>query len=1004
MTPERWTRIEELFHRAVELPAEQRSRFLDRECSGDETLRREVESLIRESDGSEAPFRRAFFDAVENVAADKTSPIQTNIPPLSIEARSSKQIIPWWMYVIGLSFAMTFGLIVYLILWGAGELSIGYTSTFSDGSMVIQTVDDPESQVAKAGLRPGDRLLAVDDLRIRTVRDWTAATGSIQVGRTERWLVARGNDQITLDIVPVAARLRTRIIEGYIQYTILLVTGYFLGFLIAWKRRSDPVALIGAWFIVSASMAFGLPMGWAVPWREFPLVLQALLWIPQLSRFVLEGIFLTFFVLFPRRMVHRRWVWFAIWIPVLITIPWRVKAFYAVIRPGQVAPVPGWILQAGFVRTILYLVAGIAILAISYRRSLDRNEKRRVRVLVVGTAISLASASVLVWFDTFAGRMTSLWIIVWIVSVINVACPVSLAYAILRHRVLDVSVIIRQGLQYALARGGIIGFVPALGVLFILDLAVNSDQRVGDIFRSRGWIYAAAAALSILAYWKRQEWLVAIDRRFFRERYSGQQVLRAVVTEIRTATSFEHAAARVVEQIEAALHPEFLAVLVRTSSQPEYRAVATLPKGQTPPRITPENKVIALLRVLGKPLELLLGDSKWLDERLPRDESEFVRRARIGMLAPIAMGTGQTEALLALGIKRSEEPYTREDEALIETITSSLALLLHQPAQSGDRAMTQFHECPACGTCYDPASIACSTDSAKLMPMRFSRLLSSRYRLERRLGQGGMGTVYAANDTSLERRVAIKLIRDDWVESVEAVQRFRREARAAAGFAHPNVVTIYDYGVEAETRAFLVMELLEGETLRDELKRQKRLSASRLLQVMRGVCAAVQAAHQRDLIHRDLKPENIFIAKTGAGETVKVLDFGIAKFLPSHNDATLTGAGAATHTGILVGTPSYMSPEQLLGEQLDVQWDLWSLAVVAYEGLTGTLPFDRQSGPDWRRAILSGTFTPLDQHLENPPALWQTFFTKSFATDRNHRPRSAEEFLIQLEEGFSFLP
>ena len=269
-------------------------------------------------------------------------------------------------------------------------------------------------------------------------------------------------------------------------------------------------------------------------------------------------------------------------------------------------------------------------------------------------------------------------------------------------------------------------------------------------------------------------------------------------------------------------------------------------------------------------------------------------------------------------------------------------------------------------------------------------------------GQGGMGTVYEASDSSLERRVAVKLIRDDWVDSVDAVQRFRREARAAAGFTHPNVVTIYDYGVEGETRAFLVMELLKGGTLRDELRRHKRLPPSRMVHILRGVCAAVEAAHQRDLIHRDLKPENIFIATgaDGTGEVTKVLDFGLAKFLPVNDDSASTRMTAATQTGMLIGTPAYMSPEQLLGEELDVHWDLWALAVTAYEALTGALPFAAGAG-DWRQAVLSGRFTPLSEHIENPPEPWVSFFTRSFAGDRTKRPQSAAEFLRQLEQAVS---
>ncbi|MBP1599695.1 MAG: prkC 39 [Acidobacteria bacterium] len=261
--------------------------------------------------------------------------------------------------------------------------------------------------------------------------------------------------------------------------------------------------------------------------------------------------------------------------------------------------------------------------------------------------------------------------------------------------------------------------------------------------------------------------------------------------------------------------------------------------------------------------------------------------------------------------------------------------------------------------------------------------------------------MYEATDRSLERRVAAKLIRDDWVGSDEAAQRFQREARTAAGFADPNVVTVHDFGVEAGRRAFLVMEPLKGATLRDELKLRTRLDPSRTVGIMRGVCAAVEAAHRRQLIHRDLKPENIFLARSQgagtAGETVKVLDFGIAKFLSSSDDAEITRTGFDTHPGILVGTVAYMSPEQLTGESPAVSWDLWALGVVVYETLTGWLPFKPAPADDWKLAVLSGRFTPLSEYLKDPPSRWQTFFAGCFAVNRERRPRSAEKILHDLK-------
>jgi serine/threonine-protein kinase len=214
------------------------------------------------------------------------------------------------------------------------------------------------------------------------------------------------------------------------------------------------------------------------------------------------------------------------------------------------------------------------------------------------------------------------------------------------------------------------------------------------------------------------------------------------------------------------------------------------------------------------------------------------------------------------------------------------------------------------------------------------------------------------------------------------------------------VVTIYDYGVDGDTRAFLVMELLNGIALRDLFKQHKRLPPPRIVEILRGVCAAVEAAHQRDLIHRDLKPENIFIVKSDstAPDVVKVLDFGIAKFLPSHDDSAPTRMTVATDTGVLIGTPAYMSPEQLMGQELNVRWDLWALTVVVYEALTGALPFAGGAVGDWSRSILTGNFTPLSVHLNQPPDRWQTFFNGAFT---GQRPHSAAEFFTRLEEAFA---
>ena len=311
---------------------------------------------------------------------------------------------------------------------------------------------------------------------------------------------------------------------------------------------------------------------------------------------------------------------------------------------------------------------------------------------------------------------------------------------------------------------------------------------------------------------------------------------------------------------------------------------------------------------------------------------------RVELLVPIVsqVSGGKPVALLVLGPRRSEEPYNEEDLDLLGTIAHALGLLLDRP--SADAAPESLAECESCGRCFDSTAGVCAHDSQRLTPMRGARVLNGRYRLDRRLGRGGMGAVYAAVDEALERPVAVKLIRDDLVGSVDLNARFRHEARAAAGFAHPHVVRVYDFGVDRDARAFLVMELLEGQTLRQRLAPRAPLDRSEVLHILRGVCSAISAAHTQGLVHRDLKPENIFLQRHDNGVLPKVLDFGLAKAFGAqwpHDRAKGTDAG------VLVGTLEYMAPEQAAGDVVSPAWDIWALGVITHEMLTGRHPFRR---------------------------------------------------------------
>jgi serine/threonine protein kinase len=239
----------------------------------------------------------------------------------------------------------------------------------------------------------------------------------------------------------------------------------------------------------------------------------------------------------------------------------------------------------------------------------------------------------------------------------------------------------------------------------------------------------------------------------------------------------------------------------------------------------------------------------------------------------------------------------------------------------------------------------------------------------------------------LERQVAVKLIRPELTVSTDAALRFKQEAKAAAGFTHPNVVTIHDYGVAENQRAYIVMELLRGSTLRQALSQNGRFSAQHALEIFNNVCTAVDAAHRRRLLHRDLKPENIFLTDIEGVETAKILDFGVVKPIAAVDSTTMSIG--QTDPGMLVGTLKYMAPEQLRGEKPTESWDIWSLSVVAYEMLAGNHPFAGSTALDIRNAVLTGQMTMLKIYLPEAPTKWQEFFDKAFSPRVELRPNTA---------------
>jgi serine/threonine-protein kinase len=248
--------------------------------------------------------------------------------------------------------------------------------------------------------------------------------------------------------------------------------------------------------------------------------------------------------------------------------------------------------------------------------------------------------------------------------------------------------------------------------------------------------------------------------------------------------------------------------------------------------------------------------------------------------------------------------------------------------------------CPVCSTEYPDDVKFCPNDGQTLRSAAppsdlVGQVVADRYHVIKKLGEGGMGQVYLAEHVKMGRRSAIKVMNPSMVHDPDAVARFNREASNASRITHPNVCAIYDFGETSDGLIYLAMEFIEGEPLTDLLERDGALPVARAVGIFTQVAEALQAAHDLGIVHRDLKPDNIMLAQKKGGDQVKVVDFGIAKAVGGDESGQ-----KVTKTGLVVGTPEFMSPEQLSGDKLDGRSDLYSLALVFYQMLAGKLPFE----------------------------------------------------------------
>jgi len=306
--------------------------------------------------------------------------------------------------------------------------------------------------------------------------------------------------------------------------------------------------------------------------------------------------------------------------------------------------------------------------------------------------------------------------------------------------------------------------------------------------------------------------------------------------------------------------------------------------------------------------------------------------------------------------------------------------------------------CGECSQLFDQALDHCPEDGAPLVRVEQSGSdpligcnLDGRYDLESVIGRGAMGVVYLARQVSVDRPVAVKVLRREFSSDRVLVARVLREAKALSLLHHPNLLTIFDFGQSEDGRLYVATELLEGNSVARLVREKGPLTPAAVSEVLRQVAEGLVATHGKGIVHRDLKPENLFLVPLTRGRSlVKVLDFGIAQV------GRGKGAERLTHVGGTVGTPAYMSPEQIRGQEVEPSSDVYSLGCVAYRLLTGEVPFSGQSVMDIVRAHLGEAPVPPSEKCDCPREL-SDLLLRMLAKDPADRPADAEALLDELE-------
>jgi hypothetical protein len=889
----------------------------------------------------------------------------------------------------------------------------------------------PLSPAAEAGIVPGDAIVAM--------RRWTDGGPAVTfpetadtaarlaawkrlywVGTTERVEVVldgrAGSRTETLERPSVgtsAAEGWARRHAGMIVQLVVFTGGAALLFLL---RSHDLTACLAVLALALSGVAGGgpllgeetmIPLGptltvfsWLAGPLAFPIIALAILYFPARSPLLKRHSWLH---AVPLVVASPMIVPGAATSLYLTGVDWaQPLAVWDAMHPG--------VYHASFVAALAVNVLAIVEGLYRYRFNHDANERRRIRMAVYTAVPGVAAYAVRDGLQVLSSLVGSPpprfpTAIVVVLNALVLLPAFGLVYAVGVERVLGPRVVLRRSLQYALANRSLslLAILPAIAL--VISLVRDRDRTIGQIVAGGSGVYVLLILASAAAFKYRdyaRQWL---DQRFFREEYDARKILLSLVSRVRFETDPADLASMVVNQLDAALHPETIAILVSGIEDGKLTPVTVLHGSAE--SLPLDGGLVAMLRWSDDPLEIFPHDPRSPARRLPPEEREWLECTGASLLVPVLGEDRSLIAVIVLGERRSEQAYTAEDRQLLASIATQMGLgfdVARLRQRLGSRAadtdpeatrllsatVRMMTECPRCGRCEEADVTVCPSDGSTMRPVSaVPRTVDNKYRIEQLLGRGGMGAVYRARDMRLDRLVALKVVRAELLGDPEARRRFRREAQIVARLQHPSIVAVFDYGTFVDGGAYLVMELVRGEDLRRVLQREGRLEPHRAVRILNAVCSAIEAAHREGVLHRDLKPENILLP--GSGVDAKVLDFGVAKVIAEERGDAAASPEAPTvltAAGMIVGTPAYMAPEQFKGVQPDGRTDVFSLGVIAYEMLSGELPFGRGSLADVVLAQARGV--PPMQGTANPAV--ERAIRATLDRDPDRRPASPQAF------------